>query len=129
MRFKKWKPPKMKHGKFTKWKWLPLYPENIIIGKNVDIGALCFLQGKYGIEIGDNTQIGSHCSIYSENTINETFGHISIGKNCCIGSHTILLPGTKIPNNCFIKANSIIQYKDNQSLEYDSKYRKREEIY
>lgn len=129
MRFKKWKPPKMKHGKFTKWKWLPYYPENIKIGKNVDIGAFCFLQGEWGIEIGENTQIGSHCSIYSNNTINETFGSIKIGKNCCIGSHTIILPGVIIPDNCFIKAHSTIQFKDNHSLEYDSKYRKREKIY
>lgn len=113
MRFKNWKPPKMKHGKFTKWKWLPYYPEKIKIGRNVDIGALSFLQGKYGITIEANCQIGAHCDLYSENTINNTKGPIFIGENSTIGAHSIILPGVIIPKNTFIKANSVLTYKDN----------------
>lgn len=109
MRFKKWKPPKMKHGKFTKWKWLPLYPENIIIGENVDIGALTLLQGKYGIEIKDGVQIGSHCSIYSEDTEREIIGKIIIDENIKIGSHVTILPRTGYHFiNKNIKAGSVV---------------------
>ena len=91
-RFKKWKPPKMKHGKLTKWKWLPYYPEHIKIGMNVDIGAFTFLQGKHGIIIEDNVQIGSHCAIYSEDTERDLIGLILIKKGVKIGAHSIILP-------------------------------------
>lgn len=113
---KKWKPPKMKHGKFTKWKWLPYYPENIEIGENVDIGALCFLQGKFGITIEDNVQIGGGTFIYSHNSINNTKGSICIGENSTIGAHSVILPGVIIPANWHIKANSILTEKDNKWL-------------
>ena len=92
MRFKDWKAPEMIHGKLTKWKWLPYHPENIIIGKNVDIGAFTFLQGKHGIDIGNNVQIGSHCSIYSEDTERNIKGMIMIKDNIKIGSHVVILP-------------------------------------
>ena len=82
----------MEHGKLTKWNWLPYYPENIKIGKNVDIGAFCFLQGKYGIVIEDNVQIGSHCSIYSEDTERNINSKIYIMAGVKIGSHSIILP-------------------------------------
>jgi len=109
VRFKKWKPPKMKHGKLTKWNWLPYYPENIKIGKNVDIGAFCFLQGKYGIDIGNNVQIGSHTSIYSEDTERGIKGKIIIKEGVMIGSHVTILPrlgGFVIHFN--IKAGSVV---------------------
>ena len=64
-RFLKWTPPKIKHGKPTKWNWLVLYPEGLRISKNTDIGAYTLIVAKYGVEIGEEVQIGSHCSIYS----------------------------------------------------------------
>ena len=110
MRFKKWKPPKMKHGKLTKWNWLPYYPKNIKIGKYVDIGAFCLLQGKYGIEIGDNVQIGSHTSIYSDDTERGIHCPIIITEGVLIGSHVTILPKDEwwflIDHN--IKAGSVV---------------------
>jgi hypothetical protein len=91
-RFKKWKPPKMKHGKFTKWNWLPYYPDKIKIGRYVDIGALTLLQGKHGIIIKENVQIGAHCAIYSEDTERNLIGTIIIEKGIKIGAHSVILP-------------------------------------
>lgn len=108
-RFKNWKPPKMKHGKLTKWNWLPYYPKNIIIGKNVDIGAFSFLQGKYGIIIEPNVQIGSHVSIYSEDTERKINGQIVIKKGVLIGSHATIFPRDKLfIINFNVKAGSVI---------------------
>lgn len=110
MRFKKWKPPKMKHGKLTKWNWLPYHPENIIIGKNVDIGAFCFLQGECGIEIGDDVQIGSHTSIYSKDSERGFSGSIYISPGILIGSHVTILPrdGYEHMITKNIKAGSVV---------------------
>ncbi len=96
MRIKDWKPPEMEHGKLTKWNWLPYYPENIKIGKYVDIGAFCLLQGKYGIDIGENVQIGSHTSIYSEDTERGISGKIVILDGMLIGTHVSILPRDKL---------------------------------
>jgi acetyltransferase-like isoleucine patch superfamily enzyme len=100
----------MKHGKFTKWKWIPYYPKNIIIGRNVDIGALCFLQGKGGIFIEDNVQIGGGTFIYSEDSIRNIKGLIIIRKGVCIGAHSVILPKKGGPHIISenIKAGSVV---------------------
>ena len=98
----------MVHGKPTKWGWVPYYPEGITIGKNSDIGWASFINGKYGVIIGEGTQIGPYTGILSANTINNTFGSIKIGKNVRIGSHSLILPNTNIPDNAFIRAYSLI---------------------
>ena len=40
------------------------------------------MNAKYGIEIGDNVQVGAHCAIYSENTENDTKGKYNKNDNC-----------------------------------------------
>jgi len=55
---KQWKKPIIKHGKMTKYNYIVQYPKNLTLGKNFDIG-------EFGVEIQDDVQIGSHCSIYS----------------------------------------------------------------
>jgi len=67
------------------------------------------MNAKYDIKIGDNVQIGSHCSIYSDNTENNTHGPVIIGENSLIGSFCLILPGAIIPPNSKIKAYSIIK--------------------
>ncbi|MCD6108941.1 MAG: hypothetical protein J7J89_05705, partial [Thermoplasmata archaeon] len=43
--------------------------DTLELGKYVDIGAFTYINARYGVEIEDNVQIGSHCSIYSHSTI------------------------------------------------------------
>jgi acetyltransferase-like isoleucine patch superfamily enzyme len=82
--------------------------EGLTLGNKVDIGCFTYLNAKYGIEIGDNVQIGSHCSIYSDNTENNTNGPVVVGENSLIGSFCLILPNAVIPPNSKIKAYSII---------------------
>ena len=105
---KKWKKPKMKHGKFTKYMWLPWNPEGIHLGHNLDIGALTYIDGKEGVYIEDNVQIGGGCHIYSHNTIEDYQGSVILKKGCNIGSHSLILPGVIIEENEIIKAKSIV---------------------
>ena len=85
------------------------YPDNLKLGKNVDIGCFTYLNARYGIEIGDNVQIGAHCAIYSDNTENNTHGKVIIGEGSLIGSYTLILPNATIPPNSKIRARSIIK--------------------
>ena len=107
-RFKNWQPPKIEHGKLTKWNWMVQYPENLKLGKYTDIGAFTYINAKYGVIIEDFVQIGSHCSIYSESTIDDKKGQVIIKRNARIGSHSVVMPGVTIGENSIIGAFSFV---------------------
>ena len=75
-RFKKWKKPRIKHGKLTKWNWMVQHPKNLILGENTDIGAFCYVNALNGVVIEQDVQIGSHCAIYSVSTIDNKVGKV-----------------------------------------------------
>jgi acetyltransferase-like isoleucine patch superfamily enzyme len=115
-RFKKWEPPIIdpdtgwayENKVFgQKYGWRCQHPAGLKLGENTDVGCFTYMNAKYGIEIGDNTQIGSHCSIYSDNTENNTHGKVIIGKDCLIGSFCLILPNSVIPDGTKLKAYSI----------------------
>ena len=108
-RFGRWVKPKIKHGKLTKWLWVVFKPEYFKLGANTDIGAFTAIFAHSGVEIGEGAQIGSHCSIYSMNTIDGTKGKVTIGKNACIGSHCTIMPGVSIGEGALIGAHSFVK--------------------
>ena len=73
---KQWTKPVIKHGKLTKYNYIVQYPENLMMGKNFDIGTFVYINAHYGVEIQDNVQIGSHCAIYSHSTIDDKKGDV-----------------------------------------------------
>ena len=105
----KWEKPKVGHLVMTKWGWLCSYPENLIIGENSDIGAFCYLQAYHGIFIGKDVQIGSHCSIYSQDTIGKKAGKVILNDGCCIGTHSVVMPGVEIGAGLIIPAFSFVK--------------------
>lgn len=107
-RFANWKPPVVKERKLTKWNWMVQGVKGLKLGKKTDIGAFTYINAKYGVEIGDNVQIGSHCSIYSISTIDNKHGKIVIKENACIGSHSVVMPGVTIGKNSVIGAFSFV---------------------
>ena len=107
-RFDEWKPPEIKDGELTKWNWMVQNVEGLKLGKKTDIGAFTYINAKHGVEIQDNVQIGSHCSIYSESTIDEKSGKVIIGENTRIGSHSLIMPGVTIGKNAVIGASSFV---------------------
>lgn len=107
-RFKKWQFPEFDEKGMTKWNWMCQYKENLKLGKKTDIGAFTYINAKYGVEIQDNVQIGSHCSIYSWSTIDDKKGKITIKKNAKIGSHSVIMPGITIGENSVIGALSFV---------------------
>jgi len=107
-RFKNWKAPKILHGKPTKYNWLVLRPEGLKLGKNTDIGAYTLIAAHYGVEIGDDVQVGSHCSLYSYSTIDNKQGKITLKKNCRVGTHSSIMPGVTIGENTIVGAHSFV---------------------
>lgn len=107
-RFKEWIKPTIKDGELTKWNWMVQEVNSLKLGERVDIGAFTYINAKYGVEIDDDVQIGSHCSIYSQSTIDNKNGAIKINKNAKIGSHSIIMPGVEIGKNSIIGAHSFV---------------------
>ena len=108
MAHKVWKKPLIEHGKLTKYNYVVQYPENLKLGKNFDIGTFTYINAQYGIEISDDVQIGSHCSLYSNSTIDSKKGKIILKKNCKIGTHSTIMPNISIGENSLIAAYSFV---------------------
>lgn len=107
-RFKDWKFPKIEEGKLTKWNWMVQNKDNLVLGKRVDIGSFTYINAKYGVEIQEDVQIGSHCSIYSESTIDNKKGKVTLKRNCKIGSHSVIMPGVTVGENSIVGAFSFV---------------------
>jgi acetyltransferase-like isoleucine patch superfamily enzyme len=103
-----WKKPIIEHGKMTEYNYIVQYPEKLIIGTNFDIGSFSYINCRYGVEIQDNVQIGSHCSIYSHSTIDLKQGEIILKKNCKIGTHSTIMPDVTIGENSVVAAYSFV---------------------
>jgi len=104
----KWTKPRILHGKMTKYNYVVQYPKNLKLGKNFDIGTFTYINSEYFVEIQDNVQIGSHCSIYSNSTIDKKHGPIKLEKNCKIGTHSTIMPNVTIGENSVIAAYSFV---------------------
>ena len=104
----KWVKPEIEHGKMTKYNYIVQYPKNFSMGINFDIGEFTYINAKYLVEIQDNVQIGSHCSIYSNSTIDNKSGPIVLKKNCKIGTHSTIMPNVTVGENSIVAAYSFV---------------------
>ena len=107
-RFKNWKYPKFNKDGVTKWGWKCQHYEKLKLGKYVDIGIFSYINAKYGVELKDNVQIGSHCSLYSVSTIDNKKGSILVKSNAKIGTHSVVMPGVTIGKNSIVGAFSFV---------------------
>ena len=107
-RFRDWQYPVIKEGQPTQYNWIVQNVNGLELGFKTDIGAFTYINAKYGVLIEDEVQIGSHCSIYSVSTIDDTVGKIVLKQNCRIGSHSTVLPGVMIGENSIIGAHSLV---------------------
>ena len=105
---KKWEKPIIKNSELTKYNYIIQYVENLKLGKNFDIGAFSYINCKDGVEIQDEVQIGSHCSIYSNSTIDNKSGTVILKKNSKIGTHSTIMPNVTIGENSIVAAYSFV---------------------
>ena len=107
-RFIDWEYPEIEEGVPTKYNWVVQNIDGLKLGNKTDIGAFTYINAKYGVIIEDEVQVGSHCSIYSISTIDNTSGEVILKTNCKIGSHSTVLPGVTIGKNSIIGAHSLV---------------------
>lgn len=107
-KFNNWQMPKFDKYGMTKWQWMCQYRKGLKLSKNTDIGAFTYINAKFRVIIEEEVQIGSHCSLYSESTIDNKKGIIKICKNARIGSHCTIMPGVTIGKNSIIGAHSFV---------------------
>ena len=107
-RFSNWKYPEIEDGKPTKYNWVVQNIEGFDLGFETDIGAFSYINALHDVVIEDYVQIGSHCSIYSVSTIDDSQGKVVLKQNCRIGSHSTILPGVSIGENSIIGAHSLV---------------------
>lgn len=104
----KWTKPVIRHSKLTKYNYIVQYPENLKLGKIFDIGTFTYINCRYGVEIGNDVQIGSHCSIYSHSTIDDKKGPVVLKNGCKVGTHSTVMPNVTIGENSIVAAYSFV---------------------
>ena len=82
--------------------------EHLKCGSKVDIGAFTYINAQQGVLLGDDVQIGSHCSLYTVSTIDDKQGGIKIGNGSKVGTHSTIMPGVTIGDNVTIGAYSFV---------------------
>src|SRR3990172_6311993 len=107
-RWEKWVPPKFDKQGLTRWNWMCQHPRGLKLGRYVDIGAFTYINAENGVTIGDYVQVGSHCSLYSVSTIDGKAGPVKLGRNCRLGTHTVVMPGVIVGENSIVGACSCV---------------------
>lgn len=108
MNNKTWEKPLIEDGKLTEFNYIVQYSENLKLGKNFDIGTFTYINAQFDVEISDYVQIGSHCSIYSNSTIDSKKGKVILKKYCKIGTHSTIMPNVIVGENSIIAAYSFV---------------------
>ena len=104
----KWIKPIIEDGKFTKYNYVVQHSENLKLGMHFDIGSFTYINSRFGVEIQDYVQIGSHCSIYSHSTIDSKQGPVKLMENCKIGTHSTIMPNISVGENSIVAAYSFV---------------------
>ena len=107
-RFEKWEYPEIIEGNPTKYHWIVQGSAGLTLGYKTDIGAFTYISAHEKVVIEDFVQLGSHCSVYSVSTIDGKKGKVTLKKNCCVGSHSTIMPGITIGENSIVGAHSFV---------------------
>ena len=107
-RFADWSYPEITEGKPTRYNWVVQNMQGLKLGYKSDIGAFTYINALNGVVIEDFVQVGSHCAIYSISTIDDKHGKVVLGRNCRIGSHTVIMPGVRVGENAIVGAHSFV---------------------
>ena len=107
-RFGKWEYPEIIDGKPTKYNWIVQGIDGFTLGFRTDIGVFTYINAQEQVQVEDDVQIGSHCSIYSVSTIDGKKGKVTLREKCCVGSHSTIMPGITIGRNAIVGAHSFV---------------------
>jgi acetyltransferase-like isoleucine patch superfamily enzyme len=89
-------------------------PERIVVGDHCTIGDSCFLDGRSGLGIGDDVNLGSHVTIYTRQhdvdspDFAEVGAPVRIGRYAWVASYAIVLPGVTIGEGAVVAAGAVV---------------------
>lgn len=105
---------KIARGASVHWRTVFFAPEGVEIGPNSIIGNDCFLDGRRGIRIGSNVNIGGHVQIYTlEHEPNALDfgtkgGEVVVGDRAYIATRSTILPGVRIGEGAVVAAGAVV---------------------
>lgn len=91
-------------------------PYSIKICNNCHINRNCFLDGRKGIIIGDNTSLSHNVKILTgahdvhSKTFESVFKPVEIGNNVWICIDAVVLPGVKIGDGAVVAAGAVVTH-------------------
>lgn len=96
-----------------------VYPQGISLGNNVGIAHDVTLDGRGGLQIGDDSIIGFESVVLTSTHMSKDkdvpirkqglfCAPVKLGKNVWAGARTIILPGVTVGDGTIIAANSVV---------------------
>ena len=90
-------------------------PWKIVVGRGTIIGDECKLDGRNGIEIGENVNLSTGVWIWTEQhdlndpdfASNKKGGKVTIGDRAWLSSRTVVLPGVSVAKGCVLAAGAV----------------------
>ena len=82
-----------------------------VVNAGADIGKNCILNTKCLLE--HDTTVGDHTHISTAAVLN---GGVVIGSGSFAGSHATVIQDVKLPDNCFLRANSLVTGEDDVKI-------------
>jgi acetyltransferase-like isoleucine patch superfamily enzyme len=94
---------------------------NLVLGNNVFLNDGTIVDANYLVVIGDNTMLGPHCMVIDSNhRFNDPdravtdqgceYKPVTIGRDCWIGAHSLVLAGVTVGDHSIIGANSTVTH-------------------
>jgi acetyltransferase-like isoleucine patch superfamily enzyme len=105
---------KIGQGSTVYWRCRFFRPDGVSIGNHSIIGNDAFLDGRYGLAIGDNVNIGGEVAIFTaEHDVDDPAfkmvgGAVAIDDYVYIGSRATILPGVTIGKGAVVATGAVV---------------------
>lgn len=96
------------------WRLAFFAPKGIKLGHNSIVGNDCFLDGRLGLEVGNNVNIGGHVQIFTvghdpnSSSFSAKGGPVRIADRAYIASRATILPNVEIGEGAVVAAGAVV---------------------
>ncbi|MFJ4226070.1 acyltransferase [Paenarthrobacter nicotinovorans] len=96
------------------WRLAFFAPQGISIGSHSIIGNDCFLDGRLGLRVGDNVNIGGHVQIFTvghdpqSSSFGTKGGPVVIGDRAYVATRATVLPSVTVGEGAVVAAGAVV---------------------